>query len=105
VTDSLTDHGWKQPMSRVHNQGVNRRRWSDLTDRQKTALLVAASVQLSLAATAWVDLARRPSDQVNGPKGAWAAAIAVNFVGPISYFAFGVRRCGLRPTHPSAGSL
>jgi hypothetical protein len=47
---------------------------------------------LSLAATAWVDLARRPRDQVNGPKGAWAAVIAVNFVGPISYFAFGRRR-------------
>jgi len=71
---------------------VKRKRWSDLTDSQKTALLVAASVQLSLAATAWVDLARRPRDQVIGPKGAWAAAIAVNFVGPISYFAFGVRR-------------
>jgi len=71
---------------------VKRKQCSDLTDRQKTALLIAASVQLSLAATAWVDLARRPSGQVNGPKGAWAAAIAVNFVGPISYFAFGVRR-------------
>jgi hypothetical protein len=77
---------------RVQDQGVKRRRWSDLTDRQKTSLLVAASVQLSLAATAWVDLARRPRDQVNGPKGAWAAVIAVNFVGPISYFAFGRRR-------------
>jgi len=79
---------------RVQDQGVKRRRWSDLTDRQKTALLVAASVQLSLAATAWADLARRPRDQVNGSKGTWAAAIAVNFVGPISYFAFGVRRRG-----------
>lgn len=71
---------------------VKRKKWNDLTDGQKTALLVAASVQLSLAATAWVDLARRPRDQINGPKGAWAAAIAVNFVGPISYFAFGIRR-------------
>ena len=71
---------------------MKRKHWSDLTDRQKTALLVAASVQLSLAATAWVDLARRPSDQVNGPKAAWAAVIAVNFVGPISYFTLGRRR-------------
>ena len=92
MTDSLTDHWWKQPPSRVQTQDVKGRRWSDLTDPQKTALLVAASVQLSLAATAWVDLARRPRDQVNGPKGAWAAVIAVNFVGPISYFAFGRRR-------------
>ena len=28
-------------MIRVHNQGVKRRQWSDLTDRQKTALLRA----------------------------------------------------------------
>jgi len=94
VTDSLTDHGWKQPPSQVQTQHVKGRHWSDLTYPQRTALLVAASVQLSLAATAWVDLARRPRDEVNGPKGAWAAVIAVNFVGPISYFAFGVRRRG-----------
>jgi hypothetical protein len=70
---------------------MNRKRWSDLTPTQKTALLTAISVQLSLAATAWVDLARRPIEQVRGSKAAWAAVIAVNFVGPIGYFAFGRR--------------
>jgi hypothetical protein len=68
------------------------RHWSDLSDREKTAVLIAASVQISLAVTAWIDLARRPAEQVRGPKPAWAAAIAVNFVGPISYFVFGRRR-------------
>ena len=66
-----------------------RKRWSDLSDAQKTAVLVAASVQISLAATAWVDLARRPAEQVRGPKAAWAAAIALNFVGPVAYFTVG----------------
>jgi hypothetical protein len=66
-----------------------RKRWSDLSEREKAAVLVAASVQISLAATAWIDLARRPPDLVRGPKAAWAAAIAVNFVGPITYFVFG----------------
>ena len=68
-----------------------RKRWSDLTPGQQTAILVAVSVQISLAVTAWVDLARRPVAQVRGPKIAWAPAIAVNFVGPLSYFAFGRR--------------
>ena len=68
-----------------------RRRWNELTDAEKTAILVAASVQISLAATAWIDLARRPAAQVRGPKPLWAVAIAVNFVGPISYFAVGRR--------------
>lgn len=68
-----------------------RRRWSDLTPTQQTAVLVAASVQISLAVTAWVDLARRPAAQVRGPKFVWAAAIAINFVGPLGYFALGRR--------------
>lgn len=70
------------------------RRWADLTDRQKTLVLVGASVQLSLAATAWTDLARRPASQVNGSKALWAAVIGVNFVGPIAYFTRGIRRHG-----------
>ena len=68
------------------------KRWSELTPVQQTAVLIAASVQLSLAATAWVDLARRPAGSVRGPKPVWAAAIAVNFVGPIAYFVAGRRR-------------
>lgn len=70
------------------------RRWADLTDRQKTLVLVGASVQLSLAATAWTDLARRPASQVNGSKALWAAVIGVNFLGPIAYFTCGIRRHG-----------
>ena len=31
-------------------------------------------------------------DQVNGRKALWAAIIAVNFVGPLSYFRWGRRR-------------
>ena len=42
--------------------------------------------------TAWVDLARRPAKQVNGPKGMWAAIIAVSWVGPVAYFVKGRRR-------------
>jgi hypothetical protein len=74
-----------------------RKRWSDLSDGEKTAVLVLASVQLSLAATAWVDLARRPAELVRGPKPAWALGIAVNFVGPIAYFTLGRRRSPSAP--------
>jgi hypothetical protein len=41
-----------------------------------------------------VDLARRPPASVNGRKDVWAAAIAVNFVGPLAYFAWGRRPRG-----------
>lgn len=67
------------------------RRWSELSERQQAALLVAASVQLSLSASAWADLVTRPAAFVNGRKGVWAAVIGVNFFGPIAYFARGRR--------------
>jgi hypothetical protein len=50
------------------------------------------AVQVSLAAAAWTDLARRPARAVNGPKGVWALVIAVNTVGPLAYFRWGRRR-------------
>jgi hypothetical protein len=71
---------------------VTRRSWNDLSPRQQTAVLVLGSVQLSLAATAWTDLARRPAEEVNGSKIRWALIIAVNFLGPAAYFRWGRRR-------------
>ena len=73
---------------------MGNRHWSELSDRQQTVILVLVSVQLSLAATAWADLATRPAELVNGRKDVWAAAIAVNFLGPIAYFAQGRRPRG-----------
>jgi len=69
-----------------------KRRWDDLSSGRKTGRLTLASVQVSLAVTAWTDLAFRPAEQVNGSKLKWAAIIAVSLVGPMAYF-----RCGRRP--------
>ena len=66
-------------------------RWNDLTERQQTAVLVLGSIQLSLAATAWADLATRPASAVNGSKVRWALIIAINFFGPLAYFRWGRR--------------
>ena len=66
-----------------------RKKWSDLTTAQQAVVLVAGSVQLALAATAWVDLATRDASEIDGSKVKWAAIIAVNFVGPLTYFAKG----------------
>lgn len=68
-----------------------RRRWNDLSGRQQAAVLTLASVQLSLASTAWADLATRPAAAVNGSKRRWALLIAINVVGPVAYFRWG--RC------------
>jgi hypothetical protein len=70
---------------------MTRRRWRDLSPRQQAAVLTLASVQLSLAATAWADLAVRPAAEVNGRKPVWALVIAINFFGPLAYFRWGRR--------------
>lgn len=69
-----------------------RKKWSELSVPQRCALGAAALLQLALAGTAWFDLSRRPAAAVRGPKGAWAAAIGVNIVGPVAYLRFGRRQ-------------
>jgi hypothetical protein len=64
---------------------MRRARWSELTETQKALLLTALSVELSLTATAAVDLARRPDDRVVGIKRWWSLALLVQPVGPIVY--------------------
>ena len=58
---------------------------------QQTAVLIVASVELSLTVTALVDLIRRPADQVRGDKRLWALGVLVQPVGPIAYLAWGAR--------------
>jgi hypothetical protein len=65
---------------------VRSKRWEDATRAEKALVVVLVSAQLSLAASAWSDLASRPAAQVNGSKRTWAAVIAINFVGPLLYF-------------------
>lgn len=67
------------------------KRWSDLTPAQRKTFTCLGFVQVMLAAAAWADLALRPGEFVRGRKLWWALAIAVNFVGPLSYFRWGRR--------------
>lgn len=72
----------------------NNRKWSELSSRQQTAVLVLASVELALTATAAVDLLRRPKADIRGPKALWAGALLIQPVGPIAYLVLGPRRIG-----------
>jgi hypothetical protein len=66
-----------------------KKKWSDLTSGQRKAMIALGTVEVALASAAYIDLMRRPADQVNGSKGKWAAIIAINLVGPIAYFTRG----------------
>ncbi len=71
---------------------MGKKSWSELSDAQKTAILVVGSIELSLTATALVDLARRPAEQVRGRKALWVLGILVQPVGPVVYLAWGAHR-------------
>jgi hypothetical protein len=92
----------KHARKTIVKRSARKRGWNDMSPREQTGVLIAGSVQISLAATAWADLAKRPSTLVNGSKLLWAAVIAVNFVGPIAYFVCGRRKLPARAT-PESG--
>ena len=70
---------------------ATKKQWSDLTGRQRAVVLVAASIELALTATALVDLVRRPAAQVRGPKALWALGCFIQPVGPVAYLVRGRR--------------
>jgi hypothetical protein len=66
-------------------------RWDESSTVVKVLIMVLTAVQVSLAVSAWTDLAQLPAERVNGTKRRWAAIIAINFIGPMLYFARGRR--------------
>ncbi|MBC9732425.1 PLD nuclease N-terminal domain-containing protein [Nocardioides marmotae] len=65
--------------------------WSDLSPGQQRAVVVAGAVETVLTGLALADLAKRPADQVRGPKGLWLLAAFVQPVGPLAYLTLGRR--------------
>ena len=70
---------------------MSKKKWSHLTVAQKRIIYVAGAAEVVVTAAALRDLARRPADQVRGPKAAWVVAFFVQPVGPLAYFAAGKR--------------
>jgi hypothetical protein len=70
---------------------ASKKRWSDLTHTQQGLIIASAAVELAFTVTALVDLARRPADQVRGPKLLWVLGCVVQPVGPLAYLALGRR--------------
>jgi hypothetical protein len=68
------------------------RTWRDRSPAARALIVALGAVEIALAAAAWTDLARRPRDQVRGPKWRWALVICLNVVGPVAYFVRGRRR-------------
>ena len=71
-----------------------KRRWADLSRRQRRLLVVGAAVEGMLKVAALRDLRHRPPAEIRGPKALWGTGLVlVNSVGavPIAYFLLGRR--------------
>jgi Phospholipase_D-nuclease N-terminal len=67
-------------------------KWAELSALQRRLLLGAAAAELSMKIAALIDIKRRPAERIRGPKALWRAAMAVNLLGPLSYFVIGRKR-------------
>ncbi len=65
--------------------------WSDLSTGQQRAVVAVSAVELALTTAALIDLVRRPAEQVRGPKALWAVGVFVQPIGPVAYFAGGIK--------------
>jgi hypothetical protein len=81
-----------QMMANKRRKYARKKAWKDLSPSAKFGTLTAAAVQLSLLVAAQTDITRRPANQIRGSKAMWRVATLINFVGPGSYFTFGVKR-------------
>jgi hypothetical protein len=69
-----------------------KKRWSDLSPRQRTAIVVGAVAELIVTTVALRDLTHRSATQVRGWKFAWVLSFVVQPFGPVLYLAVGRRR-------------
>ena len=69
-----------------------KRKWSELSSRDRRLITVAGVVEVALLAATLVDLKRRPADQIRGSKRMWTALAFINVIGPVAYFTLGRRR-------------
>jgi hypothetical protein len=69
-----------------------RKKWTDLTQTQRVAVIILSIVQLSLLGAALMDIYRRPPEQIRGSKPMWIALSFVNYFGPVAYFTYGIQK-------------
>jgi hypothetical protein len=81
-----------QMMAHKRSKYAQKKAWKDLSPAAKFGTITTAAVQLSLLVAAQTDITRRPANQIRGSKAMWRVATLINFVGPGSYFTFGVKR-------------
>jgi hypothetical protein len=68
------------------------RPWAEMTRKERKLVLVIGSAQVICISAALLDLRRRPVAKMRGSKRLWTPIVFVNFIGPLAYYLFGIRR-------------
>ena len=74
---------------------VQKRRWSELSPRNRRLILLFAAFEGVLKVMALIDMKRRPAAEIRGSKAKWAVAVLfANSAGtvPLAYFLYGRRK-------------
>lgn len=69
-----------------------RERWEAMSTSQRLGTLALGAVEVVATVVAVADLARRPRDQIRGPKALWWPALSVQPFGPLAYLLVGRKR-------------
>ncbi len=81
------------------------RSWGELSRCQRVGVIVMATFQLALLATALWDLMHRRPEEIRGDRRMWAGIVFINWIGPIAYFCIGRRAERLSSVSRSASRL
>ena len=78
---------------------MQKKSWADFSALQKIGIIVMGTIQMGLLVAGLWDVAHRKPEEVRGDRRFWAGFMFVNWIGPITYFAYGrkdspLRRCG-----------
>jgi hypothetical protein len=74
---------------------VARRRWKDLSDRERAVVVAGVVAETAFKALALIDLKDRAASEVRGPKWAWVVGLStISSFGilPAAYFVVGRRK-------------
>lgn len=75
-----------------------KKKWNDLTSRQKQVIVATAAIDAGLRVWAGRDLSGRSRDEVNGPKWLWGLGLStINSFGvvPVVYLLRGRRKAAV----------
>ena len=82
----------KRAQMMATRRNAQKKTWKELSPTAKFGTISAASSSSRCWSRPRRDITRRPAEQIRGSKAMWRVATLVNFVGPGSYFTFGVKR-------------